>query len=109
MDALAGLPEPVMMDTHDVQGAPLSQWVYRCANNYGISVLLGERPPHMQYASRRDCLYEVGIARFTGPGPDDWELSTLAGVTDGWPDRTVTGRRTLGQVQEIYRLVKAHG
>jgi hypothetical protein len=56
-------------------------------------------------SSKRGGTYEVGVAKFEDE--TGWHLSQLAGVTDGWPDRTVRGWQTLEQVQEIYRQVDA--
>ena len=68
MEPLAGLPEPVEMVSRTEKRELLEHWVYRCANGYGISVMLGEHGPHMQYASRRSGTYELGVAKFEDGG-----------------------------------------
>jgi hypothetical protein len=104
MDNLPGMPEPVETDSNMHNGELLEKWVYRCLNGYGISVVLGENGPHISYASRRRGLYEVAAIKFTG---DNWRLSRLPGVTEGWSDDPAQPWQTLAQVQDIYRQVAA--
>jgi hypothetical protein len=106
MENLAGMPEPVETGSDLINGELLEHWVYRCPNGFGVSVLLGERGPHMQYTRRHDGLYEIGVIKFTG---ESWGLSRLPEVTDKWPDHTVRGWQTLAEVQDIYQKVAAHG
>lgn len=73
------------------------QWLHRFANGYGASVVRG----WLTYGGEAG-LYELAVARWTGPDEDDWVIDYDTSVT---PD--VLGYLTEADVDRLLAEIEA--
>jgi hypothetical protein len=92
--------QPLIEQPHPMGAG--TQKVYRFANGYGASVIQLNHLGASSYGGEQG-LWEMAVAKFHGPGNDDWEVTYDTPVSDdviGWlSDEDVEAR--LAEIRDL--------